>query len=59
MRTTFKIGEVVQLKSGGPKMTVSSGPLEDGDVACTWFDGAKQMFGAFNPEMLIRVDVGR
>ena len=29
-------GDVVQLKSGGPKMTVSR--LNDGEVWCVWFD---------------------
>ena len=49
----FKIGDVVWLKSGGPKMTVSmvisddpkhyvykaGNGYENGDVACEWFDG--------------------
>ena len=32
----FKVGDVVKLKSGGPKMTVSSID-EDGYIGCTWF----------------------
>ena len=31
------IGDVVQLKSGGPKMTVL-GVNTSGDVRCGWFD---------------------
>jgi uncharacterized protein YodC (DUF2158 family) len=34
----FKIGDVVQLRSGGPKMTVHS-LTSDGAVACQWFEG--------------------
>lgn len=36
---TFKPGDVVRLKSGGPNMTVSF--EEDDSVACQWFSGAK------------------
>jgi uncharacterized protein YodC (DUF2158 family) len=32
----MKVGDVVQLKSGGPLMTVSD--IEDEDVYCNWFD---------------------
>lgn len=32
-------GSIVQLKSGGPKMTVKW--LEDGDAYCEWFAGAE------------------
>ena len=37
---SFQIGEVVQLKSGGPKMTVSE-TNDAGMVMCTWFDPKK------------------
>jgi uncharacterized protein YodC (DUF2158 family) len=33
----WKIGDVVVLKSGSPKMTVA-GVLDDGAVRCDWFD---------------------
>jgi uncharacterized protein YodC (DUF2158 family) len=42
----FKVGDVIKLKSGGPKMTVTS----VGDLAGTlsvWFDGTKQLHGTF------------
>lgn len=32
----FQIGDVVQLKSGGPKMTVES--MDTDGVKCVWFD---------------------
>ena len=33
--TELKVGDVVQLNSGGPKMTVYS--ITDNDVGCNWF----------------------
>ena len=35
--TDFEIGDVVQLRSGGPKMTVH-GVISDGDLVCEWFE---------------------
>lgn len=32
----FQIGDLVQLKSGGPNMTVTL--LQDGKAWCTWFN---------------------
>ncbi len=44
---TIKIGDLVRLKSGGPKMTVKSlgqysqmSPHEGAFAACTWFQGS-------------------
>lgn len=43
---TFAAGDVVQLKSGGPVMTVQE--IESGDqVFCIWFDKTKQCHGRF------------
>jgi len=33
----FEIGDVVQLQSGSPKMTVQE-VVSDGDVVCQWFE---------------------
>ena len=56
MANEFKPGDIVQLKSGGPKMTVKwagQGALTKEDtVACMWFVGSKQEEGAFPPEAL-------
>jgi uncharacterized protein YodC (DUF2158 family) len=41
----FKEGERVQLKSGGPLMTVEG--YEDGYVVCVWFEGTKQKRATF------------
>lgn len=53
----FNKGDVVQLKSGGPKMVVSdigdytpTGP-EDG-VFCVWFDGKKSFEKVFDAAVL-------
>ncbi|MEN6560098.1 MAG: DUF2158 domain-containing protein [Acidobacteriota bacterium] len=37
MDQQFKKGDVVRLKSGGPKMTVTSIIQDDGSLECTWF----------------------
>lgn len=54
MADGFKAGDVVNLKSGGPPMTVS-GLVNVGDkvrVRCTWFAGAKNERADFVPEAL-------
>jgi len=50
----IKQGDIVQLKSGGPKMTVeriNTGPTwddpNDAPVECQWFAGHKLEFGSF------------
>ncbi len=37
----FKAGDLVQLKSGGPKMVVEKFLEYGGEYRCTWFAGAK------------------
>lgn len=54
MTTNFKIGDVVQLKSGGPKMTVSA--IDKGKVFTKWFAGAKSESSYFPLEALILVE---
>jgi len=54
MAAEFKVGEVVQLKSGGPKMTVQ-GKASDGDIVTKWFAGSKSESGFFRPETLVKV----
>ena len=55
MSGTIKPGDVVQLKSGGPKMTVAR--LETTDVGvsavCGWFDGKSNKVASFPIVMLI------
>ena len=54
MSETFKIGDVVKLKSGGPKMTITTVGERYGTptVWCVWFDGTKKYDGTFPPESL-------
>ena len=59
---TFETGDVVQLKSGGPKMTVDSGDaleklaLTGNKIHCQWFAGSKLESGWFPKDSLIKVD---
>jgi uncharacterized protein YodC (DUF2158 family) len=57
MMTAFKIGDVVELKSGSPKMTVhdigdfsiSGGP--NPGILCVWFTAGKEE-SVFHPDAL-------
>ncbi len=43
----FKIGDVVQLKSGGPRMSVDR--IEPGGIVhCSWFDKTERRADMFN-----------
>jgi uncharacterized protein YodC (DUF2158 family) len=48
---TFKIGDVVRLKSGGPLMTVdeltTQGTSGQPTVSVVWFEGSEQRHGTF------------
>lgn len=46
MSQQWKIGDVVQLKSGGPQMTVTR-VHHDGDVDCQWFYRTDAQSGTF------------
>jgi uncharacterized protein YodC (DUF2158 family) len=54
MTEEITVGSVVQLKSGGPKMTVTSTKsMSDRKlITCEWFDGSKQGRDSFPPEAL-------
>lgn len=52
----FKVGDIVELKSGGPKMTVKSEYTAYGGVVCQWFSGKKLEIGTFEPETLVRTE---
>ncbi len=52
---TFKVGDLVKLKSGGPMMTVTrvdSFGIRT-IVRCTWFADSKKEQGEFPPEALV------
>jgi len=58
----FKVGDIVQLVSGGPKMTVSEVSAQNvgfsflGKVSCQWFAGNKLEHGFFPADSLVKVD---
>jgi uncharacterized protein YodC (DUF2158 family) len=47
----FRIGDVVQLKSGGPRMTVDFVDTH-GALTCIWFEGQERRSQSFQPETL-------
>lgn len=48
----FKVGDVVVLKSGGPKMTINNF-LDEDRIECTWFDQKNILqYQNFRPELL-------
>ena len=52
MPQTFKSGDIVQLKSGGPRMMLTS--VDDrGYVRTAWFTGAMKEHGHFHLDALI------
>ncbi len=52
MSTKFSKGDVVQLKSGGPRMTVDD--LDGNRVGCIWFDReGKPAYRAFDPATVV------
>jgi uncharacterized protein YodC (DUF2158 family) len=60
MEHDFKEGDVVQLKSGGPKMTIAGigkyGMGADHDSAnCVWFDGPNQKSHVFELHSLNKI----
>lgn len=55
MKLKFKVGDVVQLKSGGPNMTVTKTGddlLENPEYVCKWFGGRKLEHGLFPQDSL-------
>lgn len=56
MSCKFNIGDVVKLKSGGPKMTVSS--IEDKACKCVWFDQSSKIEDSFSEELLEKYKPG-
>jgi len=52
----FQVGDVVQLKSGGPLMTVSE--LQGNIVHCRWFVGNEEKSSSFASELLKSANTG-
>ena len=60
MDEQLTIGDIVQLKSGGPEMTISSSPgkydYDDFDsVKCVWFNGGARVEDLFPAASLRKV----
>lgn len=53
--TDFETGDIVQLLSGGPRMTVQEWDRVREHVHCQWFAGSKLSWGTFPPESLKQV----
>ena len=47
-----KVGDVVRLKSGGPRMTIANTASNPAGILCTWFDQAEVKSSRFPPEAL-------
>lgn len=52
----FKVGDVVQLKSGGPRMTITY-VTERGTFECSWFnDAGKRSHTTLRAETLNKIE---
>lgn len=51
MTDEFKPGDVVQLKSGGPRMTVKA-VREPDEVICVWFEKTKRYEDVFDAPLI-------
>lgn len=55
IESKFQVGDVVQLKSGGPNMTFERFDKHTGSVFCKWFDKDEiHQSNYFNQECLIK-----
>jgi len=60
MVQSYKTGDLVQLKSGGPAMTVKEAigdGLDGGDYLCQWFGGSTLKEGVFPANSLRPADL--
>jgi uncharacterized protein YodC (DUF2158 family) len=51
----WKVRDVVQLKSGGPPMTVVK--VRDGVISCGWFDKSTRQMDAFPAEAVHKYEI--
>lgn len=52
----FEKGDVVRLKTGGPRMTVQGRRVHGDDLICKWFDDDGANKESFAPESLEKVE---
>ena len=53
MASAFKVGDLAQLKSGSPIMTVKWLSSDGRAVTCQWFSGSKLNEGTFSTDSLV------
>jgi uncharacterized protein YodC (DUF2158 family) len=51
--STFAVGDVVQLKSGGPQMTISKIDGDNSTYKCCWFNGKKVEWASLPLETMV------
>lgn len=56
MKTEIKSGDVVTLKSGGPKMTISFKDESVRRCLCQWFEGKAIQESFFDKSALVKVE---
>ena len=49
----FDVGDVVRLKSGGPRMTVVGRMWGSDQLLCNWFEGVRSHMGSFPAKALV------
>lgn len=55
----FEIGDLVELKSGSPIMTVTAIDFpRDGEIRCEWFKGDIKVTDSFHPSLLVKDSSG-
>ncbi len=52
----LEVGDVVQLKSGGPRMTVEE--IDGKLIDCVWFEKDKISRNSFNSALLVKAGPG-
>jgi len=60
MADQLEVGDVVQLKSGGPKMTITTIDKFAGEnekAECVWFDKSNRKDALFQLETLQKVEI--
>jgi len=56
MSEELQVGDVVQLKSGGERMTVDK--IDDADITCVWFEGKQPQRATFSAGVLRKATSG-
>lgn len=51
----FEVGDVVQFKSGGPKMTISQVNEDTNNHLCVWFDNEGRSYQSYFSKYILKV----